>query len=205
MSEFEHTYTAFVGVYMIASGELMDVLTRVKLFEGRDCPTNVLIFDDWTGKQIDFNFQGTVAEVIARIAEHPIMAVQEVSNAPSNRPGRPKLGVISREISMLPRHWEWLESQPNGISATLRRLVEEARKRDPEGERQRSARDAILRIMTVLAGDRSGFEEASRTLYAGDYGSFDKIVRNWPEDIYWYIDRMVQHRLMNDTTLPVNE
>ncbi|MFY0534142.1 DUF2239 family protein [Nannocystis pusilla] len=41
-------------------------------------------------------------------------------------PGRPKLGVVSREVSLLPRHWEWLERQPSG---SRRRCADSSRRR----------------------------------------------------------------------------
>ncbi|NVL67960.1 DUF2239 family protein, partial [Escherichia coli] len=112
-------------------------------------------------------------EVLARAAPEP----------PRVGPGRPKLGVVSREVSLLPRHWEWLEIQPNGISAALRRLVEEARKRDPEGDRARLAIEAASRFMSAMAGDLPNFEEASRALFAKDDERFVSLIAEWPADV----------------------
>jgi hypothetical protein len=102
-------------------------------------------------------------------------------------PGRPKLGVVSREISLLPRHWDWLEEQPNGASAALRRLVDQARKREPGEQRARLAREAAGRFMSAMAGNFPGYEEASRALYAGNRSRFEELTLNWPRDIREYI------------------
>jgi hypothetical protein len=125
--------------------------------------------------------RGSLEEVLARAA--PV--------APRPGPGRPKLGVVSREVSLLPRHWDWLEQQPNGISAALRRLVDEARKREPDKESARLAREAAGRFMWAVAGDLSGFEEASRALFAGNLQRLAELTRDWPEDVRAHLLRMV--------------
>ncbi len=165
-------YTAFAGDRLIATGSLRHVLLETKArLDGGEAAT-VLLFEDETGRQVDFNFQGSAEDVISRVL-------------PPKRsgPGRPRLGVVSREVSLLPRHWEWLEQQPNGISAALRRLVDEARKREPAAERARRARDATGRFMSAMAGNLSGYEEASRALYAGDESRFRDLIRDWPADV----------------------
>jgi hypothetical protein len=128
------------------------------------------VFEDRTGRQVDFDLRGTADEVVARALPRP-------------GPGRPRLGVTSREVSLLPEHWEWLESHPNGISATLRRLVDAARRRAPQEERVRRSREAANRLMTALAGDRPGYEEATRALFAGDRDRFTKLIQRWPKDV----------------------
>jgi hypothetical protein len=140
----------------------------------------VLIFDDSTGKQIDFDFRGTPEEVVERAIPKPAAG-----------PGRPRLGVVSREVSLLPRHWEWLEEQDNGISAALRRLVDEARKREPEQERARRARDAASRFMWSMAGNLPDFEEATRALFAGDREKLGGLIRDWPQDIREHVERLL--------------
>lgn len=175
------TYTAFNGDRMIASGALPDVLRAAKRLVERDPDAQPLFFDDDTGHQFGFDLRGTIDQVLAR-ALPPV--------PPPSR-GRPRLGVVSREVSLLPRHWEWLEQQPNGISAALRRLVDEARKRDPDAQRARRARDAASRVMTALAGDRPNFEEASRALFAGDYARLQSLTRRWPIDIRRHLARLL--------------
>jgi hypothetical protein len=163
-------YTAFAGERLLASGAKREVLLALKAHEGGGA--RVLVFDDATGRQVDFDLRGTPEEVLAR-AEARTRA----------GPGRPKLGVVSREVSLLPRHWEWLEEQPSGISAALRRLVDEARKREPDRVRASRARDAAGRFMWAIAGDLAGFEEASRALHAGDRARLRKLTRTWPKDV----------------------
>jgi hypothetical protein len=179
--EDERTYTAFLGSRCIASGDLRTMLLRTKAEVDRAPTEPILIFEDQTGQQVDWNFQGTPDEVLERAL--PAKA--------RPGPGRPKLGVISREVSLLPRHWEWLEQQPQGSSAALRRLVDEARKREPGKERARRVREAASKFMWVMAGNLPSFEEASRALFASDQPRFEELVRGWPEDIRTHLLRLV--------------
>jgi hypothetical protein len=180
--EETRTYTAFVGETLIASGPLETMLPEVKARFDRDASALFLIFEDQSGRQVDFDLRGAVDEVVARALPAP----------PRTGPGRPKLGVVSREVSLLPRHWDWLELQPNGASAALRRLVEEARKRDPGKERARLATEAAGRILSAMAGNLPGYEEASRALYAANRAQFEELIRDWPRDIRAYIQRRVE-------------
>ena len=170
MAGEQETFTAFAGDRRLASGPKPDVLRALKAHE--DEAERVLVFEDATGRQVDFDLRGTLDEVLAR-AEARRRA----------GPGRPRLGVVSREVSLLPRHWAWLEAQPSGISAALRRLVDEARRREPDRAAARRARDAAGRFMWAMAGDLPGFEEASRALYAGDHARLGTLVRGWPRDV----------------------
>lgn len=193
------TYTAFRGNRLIVSGDLRTMLlaTKACLDQGESAP--VLIFDDRTGRQIDFDFRGAPADVLARLASHPLFAPGDMG-APRAGPGRPRLGVVSREVSLLPRHWEWLEQQPQGISGALRRLVEEARKREPDRERARIAREAAGKFMWAMAGNLPGFEEASRALFARNTERFEELIRDWPEDIRAHVSRLVQESVRLDTS-----
>lgn len=172
------TYTAFAGNrLLISSGARDEMLSRVKKAEdeGKN-GAPVLIFEDDTGKQVDFDLRGTLEEVKARLAIEA-----------RTGPGRPKLGVVSREVSLLPRHWEWLERQSFGMSGSLRRLVEQAMKDEPDAENARLAREAVARVMWVMAGNLPGFEEASRALYAGDQKRVKRLMKEWPKDIRGHI------------------
>jgi hypothetical protein len=182
MVEDRLTYAAFAGERLVASGSLETLLARAKqhLDEGGD--PSLLIFEDQTGRQVDFDFRGSLDEVLARAAPVP----------PRPGPGRPRLGVVSREVSLLPRPWEFLERQPNGISAALRRLVDEARQREPDQGRARGAREAAGRFMWAMAGSLPGFEEASRALFAADQARFEELVRAWPVDIRAHLLRVTQ-------------
>ncbi len=175
------TYTAFVGDSLLASGNLEAVLEALKAHFDEGGATIPLTFDDQTGKQVDFDLRGTLADVQARYCMTPRMG-----------PGRPKLGVVAREVSLLPRHWEWLEQQPSGASAAIRRLVDEARKRDPSEQQARSAIEAAGRFLSAMAGNLPGYEEATRALYARKRKPFDGIVREWPKDIRLHAQRLVR-------------
>ncbi|GAA5503604.1 hypothetical protein Dxin01_03363 [Deinococcus xinjiangensis] len=166
----ERTYTIFGGVERLTTGSLRDILTYLKTQESTVSP---LIFDDHTGRQVDFDLSGTLEEVLAR----------EVPTAPKAGRGRPKLGVTAREVTLLPRHWEWLEDQRGGASAALRRLIDEARKRDPQGEQIRAAQAATDRFLGVMAGNLRGYEEATRALYNRDQTAFLQQCADWPEHI----------------------
>jgi uncharacterized protein len=189
--EEKRTFTAFAGTSRIASGSVEAMLRRTKEYLDRDGAERVLIFEDRTGAQVDFDFSGSVDDVLARVPGHPLF-VRAVDAAERSGPGRPKLGVVSREVSLLPRHWEWLERQPKGISATLRRLVDEARKLCPDEERAREARDAASRFMWVMAGNLPGFEEATRALFADDRPRLTKLMREWPADIRKHVLRLIE-------------
>lgn len=178
----DRTYTSFAGDERIATGDLETMLraTKMRLDEGCDEPLQ--IFDDSTGRQVDFDFRGSVQDVLARVIPRP----QE------RGPGRPRLGVVSREVTLLPRHWEWLAEQPSGASAALRRLVDEARRNEGARERARRAAAATGRAMTALAGDRPNFEEAYRALDAGDRDRFLALIHDWPRDIRDHLLRQAE-------------
>jgi hypothetical protein len=177
----ENTYSAFSGNRQIAAGALAEMLRATKAFVDQSDDSRVLIFEDQTGRQVDFDLSGSVSEVLARALPAP----ERVG------PGRPKLGVVSREVSLLPRHWEWLEEQPQGISAALRRLVDEAKKRNPGEQRAGRGREAINQFMTAMAGNLEHYEEATRALFAKDNARFALLIRDWPKDIRCHVLRML--------------
>ncbi|HZZ85003.1 MAG TPA: DUF2239 family protein [Anaeromyxobacteraceae bacterium] len=173
--EREPLYAAFAGVRRIAAGPLREVLPALKRRFDEDRSDAVLVFEVETGRQVDFDLRGSLEEVLAKVEQ------------PAQRgPGRPRLGVTSREVSLLPRHWEWLEQQPNGISGALRRLVEAAIKEQPGRERARRVRAALSQFLSSMAGDRPNYEEATRALFEGDTPRFEALVQRWPKDIREY-------------------
>ncbi len=191
MTDELKTITAFQGKNLVATGNLAEVLPAVKNASDRNSDETVLIFDDRTGAQIDFDLHGTMEEVLAKSADHPLMKTASFTPQKSGV-GRPKLGVTPREVTLLPRHWSWLETRPNGVSAALRRVVDEAmRREDPYAERMRAARDAAAKAMWVLAGNLEGFEEASRLLFRGDLKELASQILPWPKDIRAYLLRLL--------------
>lgn len=168
------SYSAFDASQRIARGTLLDVALAVKQYQAGNADSLPIIFDDQTSQTIDVLLEGGETEIAAWIeANFP---------QPAKRGrGRPKLGVVGREVSLLPRQWEWLAAQPGGASVTLRKLVDQAA-RDPQAER-RAAQDATYRFANALAGDEPGFEEAIRALYAGDQVSYEAHTALWPDDV----------------------
>lgn len=180
----EH-FTAFEGQRRLAAGALADVALAVKRAEQQRAAEPILIFSDATGREIDLDLRGGADEVLARLAKH-LAATPTTDAPPQGEPrgrGRPKLGVVAREVTLLPRHWEWLNAQPGGASVALRKLVEQARRAGGDAERARTARDAAYHFMSAMAGDLPGFEEASRALFADDRRSFTRLAAAWPADI----------------------
>ena len=124
---------------------------------------------------------GEVIDVDPRSPPEPV----SVQNAETDKPrrGRPKLGVVSKEVTLLPRHWEWLAQQQGGASAALRRLIDEARKSETDEPSRKSRQAATYNFIKVMAGDRKGFEEALRCLYRNDEAGFRQETNSWPNDI----------------------
>jgi hypothetical protein len=176
--------TAFEGTRRIASGDLNRVAFEAKQVIDRGPRGPVLIFDDVTSDLIEVDFRGTPEDVLQRLSEPVTNTASAQPTAESRRPpGRPKLGVVAREVTLLPRHWDWLSSQPGGASVALRKLVEEARRVNAARDRVRQAQEAAYRFMSAMAGDEPGFEEAARALFAKRQGRFDEQTESWPPDI----------------------
>lgn len=185
------TFTAFSGDRLVASGDIAMVLRKTKQHIDDGPTATILIFDDRTGRQVDFDLRGTAEEAVTRLASHPLFAPAVADTKPRSGPGRPSLGVVCREVSLLPRHWEWLGGQPGGASAAIRRLVDGARKRTAPAQRARAARDAAGAFMWVMGGNLPGFEEASRALFSADYERLTGLVSAWPRDIRLHLARLV--------------
>jgi uncharacterized protein len=169
--------TAFKGARCIAAGELADVALKAKA--AVDQGEQVMIFDDATSESIEVDFRGSAEDVLQRLAQADGNQAVEGPRGP----GRPKLGVVAREITLLPRHWDWLSAQPGGASVALRKLVEEARRANGGKDRVRQSQEAAYRFMSVMAGNRPGFEEATRALFAGHRDRFDQLIAPWPKDV----------------------
>ncbi|MCU0293881.1 MAG: DUF2239 family protein [Thermoanaerobaculaceae bacterium] len=170
--------TAFSGLRRIASGTLAEVAVAARRAFEQDGSAPILVFDDVTSEQIDLDLGAGGTDL-----PEPMTRTAEPSAEVPRGPGRPKLGVVAREVTLLPRHWEWLGGQPGGASVALRRLVEAARKANEGRDRQRRAQEAAYRFMSALAGNLPGFEEAIRALFAGERTRFDAQVEPWPPDV----------------------
>lgn len=182
------SFTAFVGERRLTSGTLAEVALAVKRAGQAVAP--IIIFSDATGRSLDLDLRGSDDEVVARLPRAaPAVAPETQAPEPRGR-GRPKLGVVAREVTLLPRHWEWLNTQPGGASVALRKLVDEARRASGDRDRLRAARDAAYHFMSTMAGNLANFEEASRALFADDRRRFAGLIADWPTDVRDHIVRL---------------
>lgn len=179
-----HACTAFAGTQRLAGGPVRDVARAVKTHLDAHPESQVLVFDNTSAHPVEFDLRGTVEDVVARIDQAaPSAAEPAESESRPRGPGRPKLGVIAREVTLLPRHWDWLAAQPGGASVTLRKLVEDARRAAEGADRRRTAQEAAYRFMSAMAGNAAGFEEATRALFAADAVAFESLTHSWPADV----------------------
>jgi uncharacterized protein len=176
---------AFDGDRRIAAGGLRDVVRAAKGTLEQHKDASILVFDGNTGSPIDIDFRGSADDVLARLPDAAGAAAATDDAAPSGRrgPGRPKLGVVAREITLLPRHWDWLAQQAGGASVAIRKLVEEARRTGEDDNRIRQAQEAAYRFMSAMAGNAPHYEDAIRALFAGDATGFEKLIAEWPADV----------------------
>ncbi|WP_396593547.1 DUF2239 family protein [Brevundimonas sp. R86498] len=180
MDESEADFLVFEGTRLVMRGDRASATGAAwRTLDGGGTEP-VLMFDGATGRVVDLP---------PRVEGAPVAEAA----APAKR-GRPKLGVVPREVTLLPRHWEWLSAQPGGASVALRRLVEAARREGGDEDRARSARDAAYRFMATMAGDLPGFEAASRALFAAAPARLAEQIEAWPRDVRDEILRLLQPR-----------
>lgn len=187
------TFTAFAGTNRFVSGALDAVASQVKTLIDGENPPPVLIFNDVSGEQVDVDLRGTADDVLRQLhrqADRKAALEQHTGTSAARSPGRPKLGVVAREITLLPRHWEWLNKQPGGASVALRRLVEHASRINDGEDRVRQAQEASYRFMSAMAGNQPGFEEATRALFARHAERFQNESESWPADIRDYARKL---------------
>lgn len=185
--------TAFIGQQRLASGRLAEVALAVMKASRNAAEASILIFDDANGRPLDLDLRGNERDIVARLpqpAPNPEVSAEGVSAPEPRGRGRPRLGVVAREVTLLPRHWEWLGAQPGGASVALRKLVEAARRCGGDLDRNRAARDAAYHFMSAMAGNLPGFEEASRALFADDRRQFVALIAGWPGDIRDHIVKL---------------
>ena len=180
--------TAFAGARRIAAGELRHVALKAQQAHNAG-ERPVLIFDDRSSRRVDVALHGTSADLLRRLADAPARLCEDPAHACEGEaharkgPGRPKLGVVAREVTLLPRHWQWLAAQPGGASVALRRLVEDARDGHAGSDRRRAAQESAFRFMAAMAGAQAGFDDAARALFAGDAAGFEERIAAWPDDV----------------------
>lgn len=170
--------TAFLGHQVIAQGTREAVVAELR--RRGDNPPAVL-FDDATGERVELQVvePGTASGAASPEPDSP-------AQRQGRGVGRPRLGVVAREVTLLPRHWDWLSRQPGGASVALRRLVEDARRVYADRDAVRASRESTYRFLSTVAGALPGFEEAARALFAGDQDRFAVQIRDWPEDVARY-------------------
>src|ERR1700684_1833883 len=186
-------FTAFVGHRRLASGLLAEVAIAIKKTTKPTGTEPILIFDDTSGRSIDVDLRGTDKEILARLPPSDPDPETVTAEPPASEPrgrGRPRLGVVAREVTLLPRHWGWLGGpsrggaggfgESGGASVALRKLVEQARHASGDRDRHLAARDAAYHFMSAMAGNFKGFEEASRALFADDRGRVGRLAAAWP-------------------------
>ena len=162
-------FVAFDGMVQFATGTMAEIRNTVCSRLEASPTASILVFDQVTGRQTDIELRRT--------------SENEVSAPSSNGPGRPRLGVVGREVTLLPRHWEWLSSQPGGASVALRKLVDAARKQNAENDDLRRRHEAAYNFMSSIAGNLAGYEEALRSLFADDRAGVTKLTHDWPSDV----------------------
>lgn len=187
MTQSPHHYIAFEGSKRIAAGTLHEVALKVKHAIDTRPHARILVFNQASSELIDFDHRGTPEQMLKKLGHGPAAVKSDAQpltdNATPTRPGRPKLGVVAREVTLLPRHWEWLNTQPGGASVSLRKLVEQAKRANQARDIVRSAQEATYRFMSAMAGNRTGFEEAARALFAADRDCFQALLMPWPAAI----------------------
>lgn len=165
-----HQFSAFLNNQLVSTGTLSEITELVRAKKN----TTILVFDDTTGRVVDIDLR----------------EVTVPTKKKASGPGRPKLGVESKEVTLLPRHWDWLSKQPGGASVTLRKLVEEAKKISHDVDEERESQEATYNFMRVMAGDLVGYEEALRALYNKNQAKFKQLIGEWPKDIQQHLKKL---------------
>lgn len=192
---FTNPATAFAGHDLLLSGPLVEVALAVKTATENNELKPLLVFDDSTGRVIDLDLRGSKSEIIERLSRlmqksvSPVQSKAVEATEPRGR-GRPKLGVVAREVTLLPRQWEWLNAQSGGASGVLRRLVDEAKRNSAMPQKKRATQEATYQFMFAIAGNFPNYEEAIRGLFADDRANLESSIAEWPADIQAHILRL---------------
>jgi uncharacterized protein len=200
--------TAFAGHSRIASGALADVALAAKAVADRGEPAPLLVFDDATSDTIELDLRGTPNDVLARLSKRFAEAAEggeADAPAPARKAGRPKLGVVGREVTLLPRHWDWLAEQPGGASVAIRKLIEAERKSKSFNDLARKIQATTYRFINAVAGNFEHFEEVCRALFAGDRAKFAQLTAAWPADVRDHARWLMQGGALGDGAKPADE
>ena len=181
---------AFAGPQLLAFGALREVAASVKRKLDQDPTLSVLVFHRDTSQPIELDLRGSLADVVARL--------QPAEFASGRKVGRPKLGVAAREVTLLPRHWDWLARQPGGASVTLRKLVEAARRETEGANALDEGREALYRFMAAVAGNEPDYDEVSRALFAGQKARFLSLIGRWPQDVQAHLHHLSLKAFLNE-------
>ena len=199
----EATYIAFESDRRIAFGNLREIARVVKDAHDRRPDASILVFDSRSSGPVELDLRGSMDDVLARLpapgTEPAMLREAGANNSPNRGPGRPKLGVVAREITLLPRHWEWLAQQSGGASVAIRKLVDEARRNGDDRHRIREGQEAAYRFMSVMAGNKPHYEEAIRALFAPDPIRFEKLIAEWPVDVRDHALRLAERAFQRET------
>jgi hypothetical protein len=197
--------TAFFGHSRIASGTLADVALAAKTIADRGEHAPLLVFDDATSDTIEVDLRGTPKEVLGRLLKRFADTAEEDVPPAARKAGRPKLGVVGREVTLLPRHWDWLAEQPGGASVAIRKLIDAERKSKSFNDLKRKIQAVTYRFINTMAGNFPDFEEACRALFAGDREKFATLTGGWPADVRDHARWLIEGGTFGDAAKPAGE
>lgn len=182
----ETQWIAFDGSKRIAQGVPRDVACLAKAYFESHPHASILFFDAASSRLLHIDLRVDT--------EHLVRVVDYLSKpaVPANASSGRKLAAVPQEISLLPRHWEWLETQPGGVSGALRRLVEQAMRTSRPADARRAAQESAYRFMTAMAGDERDYEEAIRALYKGDRAKLESCIATWPGDVRSHVLLLIE-------------
>ncbi len=194
------SHLLFEGSSLQHAGDLLGTAMRLRELANTSPAQQRLVFEVASGRQVDVDLSGTRSELKARYQAADIEPAEVDVPTKAGR-GRPRLGVVGREVTLLPRHWAWLEAQRGGASAALRRLIDQARRDSAAHDRIREAQDRGHRFMSAMAGDLPGYEEAMRALFAADRARFMQETERWPKDVRYYARALAADAFADDAAL----
>lgn len=204
MSSPTPAWIAFDGTTKISHAAPNQVAIDVKTYVDAHPLSNVLVFDATTSQQLDMDAPGSLLAALHSLPISQLTAESDSSTQeanPTKSVGRPKLGVTAKEVTLLPRHWDWLTKQPGGASVALRKLVEQAQRANKDIDRMRVARDAAYKFMNAMAGNEAGFEEATRALFAGNLSALRDVTEAWPKDVREHGLSLAESSLINNSEI----